>query len=58
MQVGSRPLQPGFGLRSYVDKPDGGPDWGLRFVVDIGLSALRSAARTTPPTRRTPMHGR
>ncbi|MFY9825389.1 MAG: hypothetical protein WAM82_28695 [Thermoanaerobaculia bacterium] len=27
------PLQLTLGGRYYAEKPDGGPDWGLRFVV-------------------------
>ena len=33
VKLGRSPLQLSVGGRYYVEKPDGGPDWGLRFVV-------------------------
>jgi hypothetical protein len=33
VKIGGVPLQLSLGGRYYVDKPDGGPDWGLRFQV-------------------------
>ena len=33
MKVGSQPIQLSAGVRYYVEKPDGGPEWGLRFAV-------------------------
>ena len=32
LKFGTQPIQLTVGGRSYVDRPDGGPDWGLRFV--------------------------
>jgi hypothetical protein len=31
-KIGSQLVSLSAGLRAYADKPDGGPDWGLRFV--------------------------
>ncbi len=31
--IGKQPVAFTGGVRYYVDKPDGGPDWGLRFAV-------------------------
>jgi hypothetical protein len=33
VKVGGQPLQFFAGARYYLDKPDGGPEWGLRFGV-------------------------
>ena len=33
VKIGGVPLQFQLGGRYYFDKPDGGPDWGLRFAV-------------------------
>jgi hypothetical protein len=33
LKVGGMPLQLQLGGRIYADKPDGGPDWGIRFAV-------------------------
>lgn len=33
VKLGKAPLQLGIGGRYYVEKPDAGPDWGLRFIV-------------------------
>ena len=32
-QLGGQKVQAGIFGRYYVEKPDGGPDWGLRFVL-------------------------
>ncbi len=32
-KVGRQPIQVGLGARYYADKPSGGPDWGMRFVI-------------------------
>ncbi len=33
LKVGDQPVQFFGGIRYYLDKPDGGPEWGLRFGV-------------------------
>ena len=33
LKIGGKPMQFSLGYRYYADKPDGGPDWGLRFAV-------------------------
>jgi len=33
VKLGTQPVSFSFGLRSYAERPDGGPDWGLRFSV-------------------------
>lgn len=33
VKVGSQRLSVGGGVRYYFDKPEGGPDWGLRLIV-------------------------
>ncbi len=33
LKVGGQPLTLQLGYRQYVERPDGGPDWGLRFAV-------------------------
>jgi len=33
MKFGSQPVSFAFGVRSYVERPEGGPDWGLRLSV-------------------------
>ncbi len=33
LKIGGRPIQFQVGGRYYADKPEGGPDWGLRFGV-------------------------
>ena len=35
LKLGPQPLQLSFGWRYYPEKPDGGPEWGLRFVVTL-----------------------
>jgi hypothetical protein len=33
--LGSQPLSYQFGVRAFLETPDGGPDWGLRFNVTL-----------------------
>jgi hypothetical protein len=33
IKVGKQPVQLSLGVMYYVEKPAGGPDWGLRFAV-------------------------
>lgn len=33
--IGTQPVSFQVGYRHYVEKPDGGPDWGLRFVMTL-----------------------
>ena len=33
MKFGNQPVRVLIGVRKYVDKPDGGPDWGMRFQL-------------------------
>ena len=33
MKFGNQPVRALIGVRKYVDKPDGGPDWGMRFQL-------------------------
>lgn len=33
LKLGGRPIQLKVGPRVYADRPDSGPDWGLRFTV-------------------------
>lgn len=33
LKIGGKPVQFQVGYRYYAEKPDGGPDWGLRFTV-------------------------
>jgi hypothetical protein len=33
LKVGKQPIQLALGAKYYAEKPDGGPDWGLRFTV-------------------------
>lgn len=33
LKLGNQPIQLTLGGRYYAEKPEGGPDWGLRFVV-------------------------
>lgn len=37
IRIGKLPVQLQLGGRYYADKPDGGPDWGLRFALTILL---------------------
>ena len=34
-QFGGQLVSIGGGVRLYIEKPDGGPDWGLRFIVTL-----------------------
>ena len=33
VKIGAQPVSFALGYRKYVDRPEGGPDWGLRFTV-------------------------
>jgi hypothetical protein len=33
LKIGGQPIQFALGGRVHADRPDGGLDWGLRFVV-------------------------
>jgi hypothetical protein len=33
LKIGTQPIAFQLGLRYYIEKPDGGPDWGLCFVT-------------------------
>jgi hypothetical protein len=33
LKLGKLPVSFGIGARYYADKPNGGPDWGLRFTI-------------------------
>ena len=33
VKIGTQPVSFALGYRQYVDRPEGGPDWGLRFTV-------------------------
>ena len=33
VKLGGKPVQFQLGVKYYAAKPDGGPDWGLRFAV-------------------------
>ena len=35
LKFGKQPVQFSLGARYYAEKPDGGPDWGLRFAVTL-----------------------
>jgi hypothetical protein len=35
LKIGKLPIAFQVGVRYYADKPDGGPDWGLRFVTTL-----------------------
>ena len=35
LKLGKLPIQFQLGGRYYAEKPDGGPDWGLRFTVTL-----------------------
>ena len=35
LKIGKLPISLGLGGRYYAEKPAGGPDWGLRFVVTL-----------------------
>ena len=38
LKLGTQPLQFSLGGRYYAEKPNGGPDWGLRFAVTFVFS--------------------
>ena len=33
LKIGKQPVQFSLGAKYYADKPNGGPDWGLRFAI-------------------------
>jgi len=33
LKIGNQPVQFSLGAKYYADKPNGGPDWGLRFAI-------------------------
>lgn len=35
VKIGNQPISFTFGPRFYAERPDGGPDWGLRFAVTL-----------------------
>jgi hypothetical protein len=35
VKIGPQPIQFTLGGRPYAERPDGGPDWGLRFAVTL-----------------------
>jgi hypothetical protein len=35
LKMGKQPLQLSVGARYYAEKPNGGPDWGLRFTITL-----------------------
>jgi hypothetical protein len=35
LKIGKLPISLGLGGRYYAEKPSGGPDWGLRFIVTL-----------------------
>lgn len=35
VKIGKLPVSFQLGGRYYAEKPDGGPDWGLRFTVTL-----------------------
>ena len=38
VKIGKQPVALTVGGRYYAEKPDGGPDWGLRFAVILPVS--------------------
>jgi hypothetical protein len=38
VRVGNMPLELGFGVRFYADRPDGGPNWGLKLTITFLFS--------------------
>jgi hypothetical protein len=46
LKIGKQPIAFQFGYRYYVEKPSGGPDWGLRFAITF----LFPNNRTIPST--------
>jgi hypothetical protein len=37
VRIGGQPLQIGAGFRYYAEKPEGGPDWGVRLTVTFAF---------------------
>ena len=35
LKIGKLPISLGVGYREYIEAPDGGPEWGLRFVLTL-----------------------
>ena len=35
VKIGNQPIAFQVGYRYYADKPNGGPDWGLRFAITL-----------------------
>jgi len=35
LKIGKLPIQFALGGKYYAEKPEGGPHWGLRFVVTL-----------------------
>ena len=35
IKIGKQPISFQLGVKYYAEKPDGGPDWGLRFAVTL-----------------------
>jgi hypothetical protein len=35
LKIGKQPIAFQLGVRYYAEKPEGGPDWGLRFVTTL-----------------------
>ena len=35
LKVGKQPISVSFGVKYYAERPEGGPDWGLRFGVTL-----------------------
>ena len=35
LKMGKQPIQLSLGVRYYAEKPDNGPDWGLRFAITL-----------------------
>jgi hypothetical protein len=35
LKIGAQPISFALGYRKYVDRPQGGPDWGLRFTITL-----------------------
>jgi len=33
MKIGPQPIQLQLGYRYYAERPNGGPDWGIRFTI-------------------------
>ncbi len=33
LKIGKLPVQLGIGGRLYAERPEGGPDWGIRFTM-------------------------